>query len=77
VVGVPNLTWGQKVGAVIVPVAGAQIHINTLRYNRRRIRLIEDNAKSLRLKSDLDRDFAAAVIFLRPPPLLGFFLGVA
>jgi hypothetical protein len=32
VVGVPDLTWGQKVGAVIVPVAGAQIHLNTLRY---------------------------------------------
>jgi hypothetical protein len=25
------------------------------------MRLIEDNAKSLHLKSDLDRDFAAAV----------------
>ncbi len=44
VVGVPDLTWGQKVGAVIVPVAGAQVHLNALRYNRRRIRLIEDNA---------------------------------
>jgi hypothetical protein len=29
---VPDLTWGQKVGAVIVPVAGAQVHLNTLRY---------------------------------------------
>ncbi len=54
VVGVPDLTWGQKVGAVIVPVAGANIHLNTLRYNRRRARLIEEDAKSLRLKSDLD-----------------------
>jgi hypothetical protein len=32
VVGVPDLTWGQKVGAVIVPVAGAQVQLNTLRY---------------------------------------------
>ncbi len=32
VLGVPDLTWGQKVGAVIVPVAGAQVQLNTLRY---------------------------------------------
>jgi hypothetical protein len=29
--------------------------------SRRRIRPIEDNAKSLRLKNDPERDFAAAV----------------
>ncbi len=37
---------------------------------------IEDNAKYHRLKSNLERDFAAAVHCLRPPPLIGFCLGV-
>jgi hypothetical protein len=37
------------------------------------MRLIEDNAISLRLKSDLERYFATAVdLFEVPPPLLGF-----
>jgi hypothetical protein len=34
------------------------------------LRLIGGNAKSLRLKSGLEKVFAVAVIFLRPPPLL-------
>jgi hypothetical protein len=41
----------------------------------RRIRLVEGNAKSLRLKSNLEKDFAAAeqlFIFLSPPSLLSF-----
>jgi hypothetical protein len=33
----------------------------------RRIRLIEDNAKYLRLKSDLERDFVAAVYLFEAP----------
>jgi hypothetical protein len=33
----------------------------------RRIRLVEGNAKSLRLKSNLEKDFAAALYFSEPP----------
>ncbi len=40
---------------------------------RRRTRLIEGNAKSLWLKSNLEKDFAASVIL--SPPLLGDGLG--
>ncbi len=39
------------------------------------IRLIEGNAKSLRLKSNLEKVFAVAGYFLRPPPLLSFCPG--
>ncbi len=43
----------------------------------RSMRLIEGNAKSLRLKSYLEKDFAAAVyLFEAPPPILDFCLGV-
>ncbi len=35
---------------------------------RRGIRLIEDNAKSLCFKSDLERHFAAAALFEAPSP---------
>jgi hypothetical protein len=37
------------------------------RMHRRRVRLIEGNAKSLRLKSDRERDFAAAVYLYEAP----------
>ncbi len=36
-------------------------------YERRRIRPIEDNTKSLRLQSDLERDFVAAVYLFEAP----------
>ncbi len=41
---------------------------------RRKIRLTEGNAKSLRIKSNLKNVFAASVIL--SPPLLGVGLGV-
>jgi hypothetical protein len=44
---------------------------------RKRIRFIEGNAKSLRLKIDPKKDFPATVYFSEGPlPLLSFCLGV-
>jgi hypothetical protein len=41
-----------------------------------RIRLIESNAKSLCLKSNLEKDFVAAIYFTEISPLRSFCLGV-
>jgi hypothetical protein len=40
-------------------------------------RLVEGNAKSLLLKSKMQKDFAAAVYLFEAPPLLNFVLGSA
>jgi hypothetical protein len=52
------------------PIANMGEHV------ARRIKLIEVDAESLRLKSNLEKVIAAAIIFVMPPPLLSCCFGM-
>ncbi len=66
----------QFVISVQAPAPGGNQFRLRLQDTGKKIRHIEGNMKCLHLKSDLDRDFAAAVSLSEPPPLLGFSWGV-